>query len=148
MKRIILALISLITLSAYAGGIVDIEFTDNSGAKYRTTTLQLNLEQNYGQQFPGIKVLLIETPSLTSKLYLSQYEYLNALEHEEFQVMYVVASRESEIPYGYHTTVEGAQNLAEGDTLFRVRLLNANGEVLNDSNVVLLTNQLRQWFSK
>lgn len=100
------------SFSASASDIVDIDFVDTRGNRYRTTNLSVDLKNHYSQEFVGAKVLLIETPSLDSDEYLKQELALKLLGHEEFQILIVVASIKQEYEHGYHTSRQVAKELA------------------------------------
>lgn len=126
---------------------VDFEFQSSNSKKYRTTTLIADLKRHYGIEFISEKVLLIETPYLSNLQYVTQRDQLTRLGHkaEEFLVMFVVACQNEESKHGYHTTIEEARKLSNGQSLFRVRLLDSKGVVMHKSTQPVLENRLIKW---
>lgn len=150
MKKLILLLAILFSPVPKASDIVDVEFSDSRGVSYRTTTLISDLESEYGLELNGAKILLIETPSLEEPSYKLQNKELGSLGHkaEEFQVLYVIACPKEKYQHGYHTSIETAEKLLGANPRFRVRHLNAEGIVVNESLVPVLGETLEQWLSK
>ena len=127
---------------------VDVEFQSSNNSKYRTTSLTADLKRHYGFDFNGGKVLLIEIPYLSSPHYETQSDQLSQLGHKEYPVVFVVACQNEELKYGYHTTTEEARKLANGMIVFRVRLLDSKGVVMNESAHPVLVGELIEWFEK
>ena len=150
MKFVWLLVLLVISPCKVLADIVDIEFHTRSNTTYRTTNLSADLKKNYGIKFDGEKVLLIETPHLSSPQYKVQREQLNRLGHntEEYQVMFVVACQNEESEGGYYTTIEEARKLANGISVFRVRLLDSKGVVVNESAHPVLVGKLIEWLKK
>ena len=101
MRSLLVIFALVFSITAYASNVVDIEFYSTSGDQYRTTTLSHDLEKHYGKKYKVEKVFLIQTPSLSNKMYMQQNNNLNSLGHEEFLVMYVVASFDEVYKHGY-----------------------------------------------
>ena len=126
---------------------IGLEFKSSSNRSYRTTSLLADLKKHYGIDFSVEKVLLIETPSLSSPQFETQRDQLSQFGHkaEKYQVMFVVACQSEELKHGYHTTIEEARKLSDGQLLFRVRLLDSKGVVLNESNHPVPEKGLVEW---
>ena len=152
MKLITLAALLFIAPVLYAAEVLDIEFKDSGGTLYHTTTLTKDITSQYGQAFADIdmKVLLIQTPTLSDEKYRIQNTNLDALGHEteELQVIFITSCTQQEYLYGYHTSVETAKRLSSAKHPFRVRLLNSKGVVLKDSSSPVSTNELRRWLKQ
>lgn len=150
MKSILIAIMLFFVSSAASAEVVDIEFFDSGNDQYRTVTLSADLKLHYGNSFEGMRVLLIEVPSLNSKDYLAQDRALEDLGHEteDFRVLFVIACTQEEYKSGYHTTREVALKLAAGMTQFRARLLDSSGNVIRVEHRPLSGNELRQWLWK
>ncbi len=99
---------------------IDLHFQSSNNSEYRTTSLQADLKRHYGIESPGARVLLIETPYLSSPLYKVQNKHLNGLGHraEEYGIIFVVACQNEVYSHGYHTTVEEALKLADHQSVF------------------------------
>jgi hypothetical protein len=126
---------------------VDIEFQSSGSKKYHTTSLSDDLRRHYGIESTDEKVLLVETPYLSSPQYEAQRDQLSIFGHkaEEYQIMFVVACQNEEYKHGYHTTIADARKLSNGQSLFRVRLMDSKGVVLNESNQPVLEKVLVEW---
>ena len=148
MRTIILVIMLIASFSVFASDIVDIDFFDARGNRYRTTSLLTDLKNNYSQEFLSVKVLLIETPSLDSGEFLKQDRALKLMGHEEFPILFVVASIKQEYKHGYHTSRQVAKELAGESARFRIRLLTSTGLVLEESTEPLAVQQLKRWFRK
>lgn len=129
--------------------VLDIKFSRDDKTFIGTTTLAKDLEKEFKVKPKSPKVLLVETPSLTSIEYEKQVLALIEFgkEAEKYEILFVVVCPEEIYSKGYHTTVEAAKGLStEGKTVFRVRLLNPSGVILKDSphpvSSAILTNWL------
>ncbi len=95
MKILTLAVLLSIAPVLYAAEVLDIEFKDNRGNLYHTTTLSKDMALHYGEARANVdmQVLLIQTTSLSDEKYQAQNSYLDALGHEaeEFAVIFITA---------------------------------------------------------
>lgn len=132
------------------GETIDIEFHSKNKGSYRTTSLSADIKKNYGIDLNNEKVLLIETPLLSSPKYRSQLDELSIFGHkaEHYQIMYVVACQNEEPSGGYYTTTKEARRLSKGESIFRVRLLDATGIVMNISTDPVTNKTLAGWLEK
>ncbi len=105
MKILTLVVLLFIAPVLYAAEVLDIEFKDNRGKLYHTRTLSKDMALHYGQAFADVdmRVLLIQTTSLSDEKYQTQNSYLDALGHEveEFAVIFVTAYTQQEDVHGY-----------------------------------------------
>jgi hypothetical protein len=144
----------LVFLAIFSGNAlaetIDIEFHSRHKGSYRTTNLSADIKKNYGIDIVDEKVLLIETPLLSSPQYKTQLDELNAFGHkaEQYQIMFVVACQNEEPSGGYYTTTEEARRLSKGEPIFRVRLLDAKGVVMNISDHPITDKALTGWLER
>ncbi len=152
MKILTLAILLFIVPIVYAAPVLDIEFKDNRGKLYHTTTLSKDMALHYGQAFATVdmQVLLIQTTSLSDEKYQTQNSYIDSLGHEveEFAVIFITACTQQEDAHGYHTSIATAKKLSSEKSPFRVRLLNSKGVVLRDSSSPVTTTELRRWLKQ
>ena len=144
-----LVLLLAITSASIAAEIVDIEFANSQGVKFRTTTLASDLRTGMGYDLSDVQLLLIETPALDADSFREQNYELHRFGSrvEEFKVMYVVACTEDEFSFGHHTTTQVATELAGNSARFRIRLLDARGLVKAESIDPVTENELVDWLS-
>lgn len=128
----------------------DFRFQDSGKREYRTTTLKADLIKHFGHQFPKIKILLIETPTLANPSFIAQNEAIDSIRSdiEEMQVMFVVACPTEEYSSGYHTTKETARTLAKKHSTFRLTLMAADGQVLKATAAPLDGKELSKWLQE
>ncbi len=152
MKILTLVVLLFISPVLYAAEVLDIEFKDNRGKLYHTSTLSKDMALHYGQAFADVdmQVLFIQTASLSDEKYQTQNSYLNALGHEveEFAVIFVTACTQQEDVHGYYTSIETAKKMSSERRPFRIRLLNSKGVVLRDSSSPVKTPELRRWLQQ
>ena len=129
---------------------IDIEFHSKHKGSYRTTSLSADIKKNYGLDIADEKILLIETPLLSSPKFKTQLNELSAFGHkaEHYQVMFVIACQNEEPTGGYYTTTEEARRLSKGEPIFRVRLLDAKGIVMNISDQPVTDMTLTGWLEQ
>ena len=129
---------------------IDIQFISNSGAEFQTTNLIADVESYFGSRFEFLQLLLLETPALDDADYRSQYAVLQEIDHEaeNYSVMFVIACAGAMDDSGYHTTTNVARRLMGDELRFRVRLLDANGVVRQDSLKPLSKEQLIAWLQQ
>ena len=146
MRLLVFSALLAVASAVMATDMVDVPFFDAAGNKY----LSADLRSRYEHNFEKARVLLVETPSLSSPEYQTQTKAFDSLGHEieELQVLLVVACPIEEYKDGYHTSSDVARALASGQTKFRVRLLNPTGMVLRESSRPLAVKELRLWLKQ
>ena len=104
--------------------------------------------EEYGHDFKGIKILLIETPSFDNPLYKKQNKIIDSLPHgeaEELSMLYVISCTGADYKHGYHTSIMTAKTLSGGYNGFRIRLLDSRGFIHFESTHPITAEKLRYW---
>lgn len=151
MKKSIGLLIFILLLTkayVHAEQVVYVKFSRDDKTFISTTRLAEDLEKEFKFKPKSPKVLLIETPSLKNEDYKKQTVYLHGFgkQAQKYELLYVIACPEKTYGHGYHTSVEDAKGLStDGEAVFRVRLLNSKGLLLNQSTQPVASDELKKW---
>lgn len=150
MNKVVFIFAILWSSFAYSDSIIDIEFKSSGNKIYRTTTLESDIQKNDGFAVNKPRVLLVEVEALNSEKLRRQNNALNDLGHdvENYKLIYVISCKNEEYSDGYHTAKEVASALAGSNDMFRVRLLGAEGVILNQSSQVVSAKEIRRWLEK
>lgn len=149
MRALIILMIVMASTELMASEKLDFVFLDASGSQYQTSKLAESLsDQGWpSDEREGMKILLIETPSLKDSRYTHEMSMLNApgTISEGDKVLYVVACFDQEFVSGYHTSKQVARVLGYSGAKFQVRLLDEHGAVLHHSAKPISGETLRKW---
>jgi hypothetical protein len=145
---ILLLVATIASTNSVAAEQLNFVFMDATGRSYQSSRLAdgLGLQGWSPDEIEGVKVLLIETPSLSDKRYLRQMTLLDSagIAYDD-KVLYVVACTEKEFRFGYHTSKQVARVLNNSAVIFRVRLLDEHGTVIRCSTSPVSVEIMRKW---
>lgn len=117
---------------------LDFKFYSTGGKyEYGSLTFLNQLEAKYSYRYEGMKLILVETPSLSDSLFLQQCMVLEKLNAEELQLLFVYSCWNEIDSSGYYTTIETAQQLSDGYNEFRIRFLDSEANVIYSGNHIL-----------
>jgi len=141
-QLITISILFIFSISSF-GQTLNFDFFNSNGKQYNTKTLNEQLENEYNAEFDE-KIILLETPSLTDSLYVSQNRILDLLKAESLELIYITACLTKEHKGGYHTTIEKAKELVGENPRFRIRLLGLGANILFESNEVISKNEIEE----
>jgi len=142
MKRLISFLI-LISPSLLFAQILDFNFFDSNGHSYQSKNFNVQIEKEYNSKY-NLKMILVETPDLKDSLFQKQFKFLNSMDAEELNLIYISACFNNEDKDGYHTSINTAKTLMNSRPEFRIRILNNDGKVLKESRNILPTDTIKK----
>ena len=141
MKQLItISILIFFTISSFSQT-MNFEFFNSNGKKFNTTTLNEQLENEYGTRFET-KIILLETPNLRDSLYIQQDKILNEIDAESLQLIFITVCPEKECKGGYHTSIEKAKEIMGKNPEFRLRIIRSGGKIVFESYDVLSKDKI------
>jgi hypothetical protein len=147
MKKIILLLHLLVFSFISHAEVLNFDFfgTDDKG-HYNSTTLNQDLQKEYGPSMKAHAIILLESNSSDNQYFKAQNDIIDHAPHGTFEALatIIVVSLTDEVyQSGYHVSVGTANRLMTADPNdFRITILSPAGEVIKRSSQVMPLEEL------
>ena len=144
MKMKTLSFIIVFTsLSFSQSEFLDIKFYDSSEKEFHSLNLKMEIDVLYKYNSEPF-LLLYVTNSIENTEYKNQLKYLDDIDAEQLQLLFVDSNAENINEDIYHTDKNTALNLLGTDKNFNVILLDGKGKVLFKSSTAITEQDIKK----
>ncbi|GAA6134470.1 hypothetical protein NBRC116188_12590 [Oceaniserpentilla sp. 4NH20-0058] len=114
------------------------------GASYNLASISSEISEQYGIKFK-VNTVLVASLDRKNESYKKQWEVLEGINAEQYQLIYVSALVHGETnKHGYYTKAKTAETLLSGEE-FLVQIYSSSGQLLVGSNSILSAKNIIEY---